>query len=359
MKVITVKAVFIVIFAFLLSSKIFPLNIASSEITPTFKYLVDAYKANKMGLHLDLGIKFFDGQIDSNATNQITHDRTVAVSNKTLFTMAIGSDLKAGIYFNGIGFRRLLSINRPVEINSERFFYELYSKFILIKTLPSGINLWLGYNYSLFPKYNYQTDYLISDNSPQTNFDTHNHSFFEFGFFQTTGNQAAGILVSTKAKAKRKIRQRILGSGEELQYNESHIKPDSLTFIFERGSKDKLLFELEAINGDKANESKEQGYTATDFYSIYRIGGEFFLGPVSLKTILSYKSFTYKSSKLVTIDGISEGGLHFKSKIPTPIMDVKVHFYGTYGKEGQSLQELNSTYRLIGFGSTIGIEMTM
>lgn len=308
-----------------------------------------------VGGNFSAGVRFLDGNVSNPSADTTSYDRTMAITTKNGYTLTAGS-VTINALMEATGFRRLISRDKPVGSVTEAVFYETALQVLAAKTLTGDLALVGGLSYDFLPSYRSTTE---SDNDPKfshVRYGSLGLMAFRAGVIKGSGNQQVGILVGTHAQTTRKITA-VSGTAEPPRDLEQTLhKPQTLTFAFMRGAPaTRLRFELAAINGNRQNENTEQGYTASDFFSVLRISKGFPVASYPLEATLVYKTFSYKSSSRVTVDTISAGALHLSSAIPTPVGNLAVHLYGSVGKEGQSIAEVNRQFDVIGFGGSVGL----
>lgn len=308
-----------------------------------------------LGADFTVGVRFLDGNVSNPSAESTSFDRTMAISTRSGYTMTAGS-VTINALLTATAFRRLIARDKPVGSVTEALFYESALQVLAAKILTGDLALVGGISYDYLPAYTSTTE---SDNDPKFShlrYASLGLLAFRAGLLKGSGTQQVGILVGTHGKASRTVTADSGTSEEPRQLEQTMHRPQTLTFAFMRGAPaTRLRFELAAINGNRRNENTEQGYTASDFFSVLRISKGFPIGPYPLAATLVYKTFSYKSSSRVTVDTISAGALHLTSQVPTPAGNLAVHLYGSLGKEGQSIAEVNRQFDVIGFGGSLGL----
>lgn len=308
-----------------------------------------------MGGDFSFGVRFLDGNVSNPSAETTTYDRAMALTTRNGYTLTVGS-VTINMLMAATGYRRLIARDKPVGSVTEAIFFETGLQVLAAKVLTGDLALVGGIAYDLFPSYKSTTE---SDNDPKfshVSYGSLGLTSFRAGVIKGASGQQVGILVGTHAKATRTVTADSGTSEPPRELAQTMHKPQTLTFAFMRGSPGtQLRFELAAINGNRQNENTEQGYTASDFFSVIRISKGFPVASYPLAATLVYKTFSYKSSSRVTVDTISAAGLHLRTAIPTPAGTLTVHAYGSLGKEGQSIAEVNRQFDVIGFGGSVGL----
>lgn len=312
-----------------------------------------------IGGRFTLGSRFLDGKITNPSAQTEQFDRSVGIVTRTEYTANLnGFSLNAALV--GSGYRRLISNKGAGSSVTESRFYETSVQVLAAKPILGDLLLVAGVQYDMLPKYRASTE---SDNTGSQKFSHIKYGglslmSYKLGLIKGSGNQQVGFLLGSHAKGTRSI---TVDSGTEepdRELSQVQHKPQTLTFAFVRGAPaNRLRFELSAINGNRGNQNTEQGYTASDFFSVLRVGKGFAVAAYPLEATLVYKTFSYKDSSQVAVDTISAGAVHLSSQIPTPVGVVSAHVYGSLGKEGQSITEINRHFDVVGFGATAGLSL--
>lgn len=318
------------------------------------------------GGRFTLGSRFLDGKITNPSAESEQFDRSVGIITRTEYTAGLtGFSVHAALV--GSGYRRLISNKGTGSSVTESRFYETSVQLLAAKPILGDLQLVAGVHYDMLPKYRASTESVPTGDSSQKfshiKYGGLSLMSYKLGLIKGSGNQQVGFLLGSHAKSTRSITvdAGTAGSANEepdRQLSQVHHKPQTLTFSFVRGAPaNRLRFELSAINGNRGNQNTEQGYTASDFFSVLRVGKGFAVAAFPLEAALVYKTFSYKDSSRVTVDTISAGALHLSSQILTPVGTVAVHVYGSLGKEGQSITEINRQFDVVGFGATAGLSL--
>jgi hypothetical protein len=185
---------------------------------------------------------------------------------------------------------------------------------------------------------------------------------FHLGLTKRLGGVAGGLLYRGGTEGKRSVNKFTSQEGDvDLEFEDVLYDPTTLTlfFVSQLGSNGFVYAEFSEVQASNGGNKTENGDPIYENYNVARVSGFFPIGSVfNIKSTLVYKSLSYAENTNVTLETIPAWAIHLKLLEGKPAKNTFIGIVYAYGRDGQSLPEFNASYKLTGYGVSIGLNQS-
>ena len=296
---------------------------------------------------VDVKLGYFDGAITNNQTDTKHYDRRIGVGSgvgvelPTTSNVSFRLDMRAESII-----RRQIDSGTPETFMDERQIRARPTADITYIT-PAGLEIFGGVSWTLSPKYTQKVDSGVG--SASINYGTMSTLSPHVGVTRRGGFGAAGLYYQFGKQESRSL-TKTASDGSELELSQAVQEPSTLgVFAMFNGLGGTWTADLAAVSEGEGGDRTENGNTVRDDYLRLSIASTW---NNSLKFGLNYRSASYAKSAYMDLDSI-------------PITAAKVSWVwgsgvysgvmAAYGRDKQSIPEVNARYQVNALSLTSGV----
>lgn len=300
-----------------------------------------------------------DGKVENTGTDAVTYDRLLINSLRVLQQFSMTPNLGMRLLLPVTGtFEKQESRDEPKNI-SEATWGEAKPRVEIIYATQNALDFVLGLNFHFINAYTQKTDtpnFTASDHYAPLSM-----NYFHLALVKHAPTFDGGFSYQGKAERGRKLTKSTSLGEDPLELEDRVYTPTTIAiFANVKQSFGNLYGEFAAIeasgggNRTEDNVGVREDYFRIQFTGLFPLGGK----DLQLESSLLYKSLSYASNTNVTLDTIPMLGLHLKLHFQLGL-PMFAGLIGVRGSDGQSLQEFNANYRIVGIGAVAGLSTVL
>ena len=295
-----------------------------------------------------------DGQVETSGTEAVTYDRLLVNGLRLMQQLPVTANASVRLTLPIVGTYEKQEGQQVPRIISEAKWLEAKPRLEVIFATQNSLDIILGLNYHLIGKYTQKTE--------SANFNAKDHysalsmNYAHLAIVKHGAGFDGGFAFQLSSEKSRKLSKSTTLEEGVFVVEDRVYSPTTISiFANVKQSFGDLYGEFSAIeasgggNVTENNISVREDYFRMQFTGLFPILGK----ELQLESSLIYKSLAYADNRNVTLDTIPMMALHAKAKFDIGV-PAFVGLIAVRGTDGQSLQEFNADYRIVGIGAIAG-----
>lgn len=300
-----------------------------------------------------------DGRVKTAGTEAVTYDRLLINSLRVGQQFALSPNASARLTLPVVGtFEKQEGEQIPRKI-SEATWLEAKPRMEFIFATQNSLDLILGLNFYTISAYDVESK--TENFKAKDHFGALNLSYPHLVVVKRGGRFDGGFSFQLDAERGRTVSKSTTLDESRLSFEDKVYSPTTIAiFTSLHQSFGDLYGEFAAIEASSGGNRIDNNIAIKEDYFRVQLGGMFpLLGKnLQLESNFLYKSLSYADNRNVTLDTIPSMALHLKLHVDYGI-PLFAGIVGVRGTDGQSLQEFNADYRIIGFGGVAGVSLIL
>ncbi len=295
-----------------------------------------------------------DGQVKTSGTDATTYDRLLVNALRLTQQLPVTPNASFRLSVPVVGTFEKQEGQQVPRIISEARWVEAKPRLELIFATQNSLDIILGLNLHVISKYTLATE--SANFTAKDHYSTLTMNYGHLAIVKHGSGFDGGFSFQLSSEKSRTLTKTTSLEEDALVVEDRVYSPTTISiFANVKQSYGDLYGEFSAIeasgggNVTENNISVREDYFRMQFTGLFPLMGK----DLQLESSLIYKSLAYADNRNVTLDTIPMMALHAKLKFNLRV-PVFVGLIGVRGTDGQSLQEFNADYRIVGVGAVAG-----
>ncbi|MFW7381706.1 MAG: hypothetical protein ACOH5I_23055 [Oligoflexus sp.] len=306
----------------------------------------------KTELQLDAYGILVDGEIHSQSTESITYDRTLVTVLDLHAAFPVSSQLflRPSVSVNP-NMQKIEGKTAPRSI-TEKTWLEFEAAFEMTFLAQNSLELFLGIHHKTIPAHHSETE--TSDIKMKDEIASGAINYPVLGVVKRSGAFEGGFYFISGQDKARTVTKKNDFDGSEFRFDDHIYQPTSIA-VFARGGLAgvKAYGEFTAVQAGDGGNKTDDGYSVEEDYIRFLFAGTYplrFGSGIDLVGGLNYKSLSYADNRNVTIQTMPMLGMNLGLRLKQELFPIEVSVIYVNGRDGQSIDEFNASYRVQGLG---------
>lgn len=296
-----------------------------------------------------------DGKVETTGTDAVTFDRLVISSLRLMQQIPITANASLRLNLPIVGTFQKQEGQQVPRIISEATWLEAKPRLEFVFATQNSLDIILGLNLHIINGYDQSTE--SANFTANDRYDALSMNYGHIAVVKHGAGFDGGFSFQLSGEKTRKLSKSTSIEEGTLELEDRVYSPTTITIFanIKQGFGD-VYGEFSAIEASGGGNLTDNNVTVREDYFRMQFSGVFPLmgKSLSFEPSVLYKSLAYADNRNVTLDTIPMYALHLKLGF-----DLGVPAYagliGVRGTDGQSLEEFNANYQIVGVGAVAGM----
>lgn len=297
-----------------------------------------------------------DAKTSSSGTGTTSYDRTLLSSLRGVYQRPLVANTSVRAALPLVIQYRKETGEGASSLTTESDWLEAKPKIELVYGTQNALDIVLGYSFYYTGAFTRETEGPTFN--AKDSFKSALLSYPQIALVKRAGNFDGGFSFKFSGEKGRKVTKENDLEAAKSEVEDRVFDPTTVSiFVQSRIANAQVFGEFSAVEASGGGNRTDTGATTLEDYFRVQIAGLMPLQgkALQLESILMYKNLSYADSKNIAIQTIPMGSLQLRL-----LMDSGLPLYagliGVSGSDGQSLPELNASYKIFGVGAVLGLQ---
>ena len=330
----------------------------SFEVLYPYSLGKDAMEFEGSDIAVQTRVFLVDGEIESLGTESTTYDRSLNSHLRLKANYSLTDRLALRAVISGVGaYRKVEGKEEPRTIKTESFT-DLKPRLEMTFFTATRLEVFFGLNYRFIGAYESTTESLSL--TTEEEYGSLQMDYPHFGFVKRDGGFTGGFYFQQGREKVREVRKSNSVDATVLNLQDTVQDPTTMgIFAKSKFSRFDVYGEFAAVQAGEGGNKSDDGSSVEEDYIKLTFGATTPVSILDVESILVYKTLSYSDNRNVSLTTMPQLGLHFNGRLGLGAMEAVAGLVFAYGKDGQSIDEFNASYKLLAAGGSLGLEMSL